>query len=76
MKKVSSSSPYAETPSISPSAEIVTLMYRSTLVFAVHQAYSIGPVAAPTVDAYTRAHLNESRVRVERALSAGLELSN
>jgi hypothetical protein len=28
------------------------------------------------LDAYTRAHLNESRVRVERALAAGLELSN
>ena len=27
-------------------------------------------------DAYTRAHLNESRVRIERALAAGLELSN
>ncbi|MGE0161035.1 MAG: zinc-dependent metalloprotease [Gemmatimonadales bacterium] len=27
-------------------------------------------------DAYTRAHLNESRVRVDRALSAGLELAN
>jgi hypothetical protein len=29
-----------------------------------------------SLDAYTRAHLNESRVRVERALAAGLELSN
>jgi len=28
------------------------------------------------LDAYTRAHLNESRVRVERALDAGLELVN
>jgi hypothetical protein len=28
------------------------------------------------LDAYTRAHLNESRVRVERALAAGLDLSN
>lgn len=28
------------------------------------------------LDAYTRAHLNDSRVRVERALAAGLELSN
>jgi hypothetical protein len=28
------------------------------------------------LDAYTRAHLNESRVRVERALAAGLELVN
>ena len=28
------------------------------------------------LDAYTRAHLNESRVRVERALAAGLELAN
>jgi hypothetical protein len=28
------------------------------------------------LDAYTRAHLNESRVRAERALSAGLDLSN
>ena len=28
------------------------------------------------LDAYTRAHLNESRVRIERALAAGLELVN
>ncbi|HET9947740.1 MAG TPA: zinc-dependent metalloprotease, partial [Longimicrobiales bacterium] len=28
------------------------------------------------LDAYTRAHLNESRARVERALAAGLELAN
>jgi hypothetical protein len=28
------------------------------------------------LDAYTRAHLNESRVRVDRALSAGIDLSN
>jgi hypothetical protein len=28
------------------------------------------------MDAYTRAHLNESKVRIERALKAGLELSN
>lgn len=28
------------------------------------------------IDAYTQAHLNESRVRVERALAAGLELVN
>ena len=28
------------------------------------------------LDAYTRAHLNESRVRIERALAAGLELAN
>jgi hypothetical protein len=33
-------------------------------------------VGTPDLDAYTRAHLNESRVRVDRALSAGLELSN
>ncbi len=31
---------------------------------------------SPGLDAYTRAHLDESRVRVERALAAGLELSN
>jgi hypothetical protein len=28
------------------------------------------------IDAYTRAHLNESRARVDRALAAGLELAN
>jgi hypothetical protein len=28
------------------------------------------------LDAYTRAHLNESRVRIGRALDAGLELVN
>jgi hypothetical protein len=28
------------------------------------------------LDAYTRAHLNESRARAERALAAGLDLSN
>jgi hypothetical protein len=33
-------------------------------------------LGSPNLDAYTRAHLNESRVRVERALSAGIELSN
>jgi hypothetical protein len=33
-------------------------------------------VGSRDLDAYTRAHLNESRVRVERALSAGLDLSN
>jgi hypothetical protein len=31
---------------------------------------------APALDAYTRAHLNESRARAERALDAGLELAN
>jgi len=31
---------------------------------------------APALDAYTRAHLNESRARAERALEAGLELAN
>jgi hypothetical protein len=31
---------------------------------------------SPSLDAYTRAHLNESRVRAERALAAGLDLSN
>jgi hypothetical protein len=29
-----------------------------------------------TLDAYTRAHLNESRARAERALAAGLDLAN
>jgi hypothetical protein len=33
-------------------------------------------LGTPTLDAYTRAHLNESRVRVQRALDAGLELLN
>jgi hypothetical protein len=33
-------------------------------------------LGSPSLDAYTRAHLNESRVRVERALAAGIELSN
>ena len=33
-------------------------------------------LGSPNLDAYTRAHLNESRVRVERALAAGIELSN
>jgi hypothetical protein len=28
------------------------------------------------MDTYTKAHLNESKVRIERALKAGLELSN
>jgi hypothetical protein len=31
---------------------------------------------SPALDAYTRAHLNESRVRAERALAAGLDLAN
>jgi hypothetical protein len=33
-------------------------------------------LGSASLDAYTRAHLNESRVRVERALAAGIELSN
>jgi hypothetical protein len=33
-------------------------------------------LARPGLDAYTRAHLNESRARGERALAAGLDLSN
>jgi len=33
-------------------------------------------LSTTALDAYTRAHLNESRVRVDRALSAGIELSN
>jgi hypothetical protein len=32
--------------------------------------------SSPNLDAYTRAHLTESRARVERALAAGLELVN
>jgi hypothetical protein len=33
-------------------------------------------LTAPALDAYTRAHLNESRARAERALAAGLDLAN
>jgi hypothetical protein len=33
-------------------------------------------LGSSALDAYTRAHFNESRVRAERALAAGLELAN
>lgn len=40
------------------------------------QGKIVSSLEAGGTDAYTRAHLNESRVRIERALRAGLELSN
>jgi len=52
-------------------ARAVSRMTLEALVRGIDSA-----LASSGLDAYTRAHLNESRTRAERALAAGLELSN
>jgi hypothetical protein len=61
-----------DAPSGTPAdARAVARMTLEHLVGEVEAA-----LAAPTLDAYTRAHLNESRARADRALAAGLDLAN
>jgi hypothetical protein len=61
-----------EAPGGTPAdARAVARMTLHELVVGIDSA-----LLAPSLDAYTRAHLYESRVRAERALAAGLDLSN
>jgi hypothetical protein len=61
-----------EAPTGTPAdARAVARMTLQEIGLAIDRA-----LLSPSLDAYTRAHLNESRVRAERALAAGLDLSN
>lgn len=61
-----------DAPSGTPAdARAVARMALEELVLGIDSA-----LRSPGLDAYTRAHLNESRVRAERALAAGMDLAN
>ncbi|HSH75906.1 MAG TPA: zinc-dependent metalloprotease, partial [Longimicrobiales bacterium] len=61
-----------DAPSGTPAdARALARMTLETLVDDLDSA-----LRSASLDAYTRAHLNESRARADRALTAGLELSN